>query len=110
MKREMAGLLVPGGILLTLSLLFYFEMMTDFQYAEYTWPIYILSPAVGLFELWLFGNREKGLLIPIGILTVITGFFLAQMLFASLFKFWPVIFIIIGLYILFGQNKKQKKE
>ncbi|QHE51836.1 hypothetical protein [Pontibacillus sp. HMF3514] len=110
MRKNMAGLLVPGGILMTLSLLFYFEVMTDFQYAEYTWPIYILAPAVGLFELWLFSGREKGLLIPIGILTVIAGLFLAQMLFAAIFKFWPIIFIVIGLYILFGRNKKQKND
>ena len=107
MRKDMAGLLVPGGILLTLALLFYFEMMTNFQYAEYTWPIYILAPAVGLFELYLFGDREKGLLIPVGILTVIAGFFLAQMLFAAIFKFWPVIFIIIGLYLLFGRKKRE---
>lgn len=106
MRKDLAGLLVPGGVLLTLAVLFYFEVMTNFQYAEFTWPIYILAPAVGLFELYLFGEREKGLLIPVGILTVIAGFFLTQMLFTALFKFWPVIFILIGLYLLFGRKKK----
>lgn len=110
MKKDLAGLLVPGGILLTLGLLFYFEEITNFQYAEYTWPIYILAPAIGLFEMWLFGDREKGLLIPITILTVIAGFFLAQMLFAALFTFWPVIFILVGLYILFGRSKKKRES
>ncbi|QST01251.1 hypothetical protein IMZ31_06740 [Pontibacillus sp. ALD_SL1] len=104
-KRELAGLLVPGGILLVISLLFFFETATGFTYSAYTWPVYLLAPAFGLFELWYFGKREKGLLIPISILTGIAVFSWGEMLMSAVGRLWPVIFIIIGLYLLFGRRK-----
>lgn len=107
-RKDLAGLLVPGGILLVLSLNFYFEMFTDFHYSHLTWPIYILAPAVGLFELYWFGERDRALLIPVGILSAVALFFFAQMIFAALFQFWPIIFILFGIYLLFGRRKNKQ--
>ncbi|GGD11806.1 hypothetical protein [Pontibacillus salipaludis] len=104
-KRELAGLLVPGGILLVISLLFFFETATSFSYSGHTWPVYLLAPAFGLFELWYFGKREKGLLIPISILTGIAVFSWGEMLMSAVGRLWPVIFILIGVYLLFGRRK-----
>lgn len=59
------GLLVPGGILTTIGLLFFFEAFTNWNYSEYTWPVYPLSVSIGLFQLYLFGGRPTGLLIPV---------------------------------------------
>jgi hypothetical protein len=33
-------------------------------YSGVTWPVYIWAPALGLFELWYFGGRKLGVLIP----------------------------------------------
>lgn len=74
--KKAPGLLVPGGILTTIGVLFFFEVTTGWRFAGYTWPIYILSVAVGLFQLYLFYGRPKGLLIPVFILTLISGTFL----------------------------------
>ncbi|HPG47771.1 MAG TPA: hypothetical protein PLI81_01715, partial [Petrotogaceae bacterium] len=49
-----AGLLVPGGILCTIGLLFLFLGFTDYSYMAFLWPVFILAPAVGLFQLYLF--------------------------------------------------------
>jgi hypothetical protein len=35
------------------------------SYSGVTWPVYLLATAFGLFELWLFGGKEKALLIPV---------------------------------------------
>lgn len=70
------GLLVPGGIITTAGLLFMFEVVTDWSFAEYTWPIYILSVAIGLFQMYLFSKREKGLLIASLIVGGISVFFI----------------------------------
>lgn len=97
------GLLVPGGILTTLGLLFFFESFTDWSFSEYTWPIYPLSVAIGLFQLYLFGGRESGILIPVFILTTVSIVSFIS-IFSSLFDFtllFAVLAILAGLYILY---------
>lgn len=105
-EHKAAGLLVPGGILTTLGLLFLFETYTNWSFSAYTWPVYILAPAVGLFQLYLFGNRNKGLLIPVSILTIVAlfSFFGTSYAFISRSLIWPVILIVVGLIILFGKS------
>ncbi len=75
--RNNAGLLVPGGILTSYGLLFLAAAIVGWQILQVLWPVFILGVALGLFELYLFGPREPGLLVPTGILTVIGGLFLA---------------------------------
>ncbi|QDS32922.1 LPXTG cell wall anchor domain-containing protein [Brevibacillus brevis] len=71
-----AGLLVPGGILLVYAPLFFFSQLFLGGDMSTTWPFFLIGPAVGLTELYIFGNRKPALLIPIGILTVIAIVFL----------------------------------
>lgn len=59
-----AGLLVPGGILLITGILFVFETATNWSYSGVTWPVYLLATAFGLFELWLFGGKQKAVAHP----------------------------------------------
>jgi hypothetical protein len=68
-KKQQAGLLVPGGKLFVLSILFMFEEMTGCSFSDNTWPIYLFAVAFGLFELWFFDGRSFGHLIPIFILS-----------------------------------------
>jgi hypothetical protein len=106
-SRKNPGILVPGGILTTIGLLFFFEILTNWAFTEYTWPIYILAVAIGLFQLYLFSGRPSGLLIPVFILTAVASIFFLGMIFKGIFS-WidfsligPVIFILLGVYILF---------
>lgn len=69
--RRAPGLLVPGGILTTLGLLFFFENLTGWIFSGFTWPVYLIAVAIGLFQLYWFGGRDRGLLIPVGILSTI---------------------------------------
>lgn len=105
-KRN-AGLLVPGGILLVISLLFFYHNVFGWENAEYTWPFYLFAVAFGLFELFLFGEREWGLLIPVVILTGIGVMFYLDLL-ISWEVVWSIILIGIGLSILFGDKKRKK--
>ncbi|MFD0714803.1 hypothetical protein [Paenibacillus sp. GCM10027626] len=72
-NRRGVGLLVPGGVLLTAGFICQVSMLFDSW--GYTWPGFILAPAVGLFELYWFGGRNRYLLIPINILTVLSLLF-----------------------------------
>lgn len=92
------GLLIPGGIITTIGLLFMFEVATDWEFAEYTWPIYIISVAIGLFQMYLFSRREKGLFISSMIVGGIGAFFLVCTVFSGIADiFDPNIFLPFAL-------------
>jgi hypothetical protein len=77
-KTSDAGLLVPGGILLVIGITCQISML--FNVWGYLWPGFILAVAVGLFELYAFGTKEKALLIPVFILGGLSLIFYAMML------------------------------
>lgn len=105
-KKSAAGLLVPGGILLVLSALFFFEIVTSWQFSGSTWPVYLFAVAFGLFELYLFGGRTPALLIPVFVLTVVGGiFFFDGLLELPVFNLWPLALIGAGLIVIFGRQK-----
>lgn len=105
-SRRNPGILVPGGILTVLGILFFFETFTDWGFSAYTWPIYVLAPAFGLFQLFL-ATRQKALLIPVLILTLIASISLIAEIFTGIFSLvnssfiMGAIFIAIGVYILY---------
>ncbi len=73
-REHNEGLLVPGGILLVYGVLF---LLTEGgQSVGKLWPLFILGPAFGLFELYVFSRGHKGSMIPVFILTAIGGGFL----------------------------------
>ena len=101
-----AGLLVPGGILITYGLLFLFNVMYGWHLMEDLWPIFPLGVAIGLFQLFLFGGREKRLLIPIGILGAISLFFLVNNLLFVDFRFLAgILLVVIGIWVIFKKSK-----
>lgn len=103
------GILVPGGILTTYGALFYANVFFGWQIMANLWPLFIIGIAVGLFELFLFGDHHKELLIPIGILG---GIGLSALL-RSYIRFdlkdyiVPVILIIIGIAIIAGKGNSK---
>lgn len=110
------GILVPGGILTTLGLLFLLEANTGFIFKHYTGFIYILAPSIGLFQLYLFGGKNKGLLIPVGVLTVVAAIEFIDVFFGDLFSFidgpfiWSIILIVVGLVFLFDKKDTLRQE
>jgi hypothetical protein len=104
------GLLVPGGILTTLGCLFFFEVATNWNFAEYNWPVYILSVAIGLFQLYMFGGKKKGLLIATFILSIISAISVITILFEAFLTnvdlglVIPIGLIAIGLIMFFGRK------
>jgi len=110
-------LLVPGGILTTIGVLVLIESNTMPFVQDYIDSFYILAPAVGLFQLYLHDKKDKGLLIPVGILTAIALMDFASEIMGTLFFFmdksiiWPIIFMIVGVALLVGKvDHHQEKE
>jgi hypothetical protein len=107
--RKDAGLLVPGGILITYGLLFLVNVSYGWHLMDNLWPIFPLGVAIGLFQLYLFGEREKGLLIPIGILGAISLFFLINNLVFIDFRLLAgILLVLIGIWIIFKKAKSSE--
>ncbi len=96
-KTSDAGILVPGGILLVIGITCQISMLFDLW--GYLWPGFILAVAVGLFELYVFGSKEKGLLIPVFILGGLSLIFFTM----SLGRIWILrAYLIPGILIIGG--------
>lgn len=110
MGRKGIGLLIPGGTLLTVGLVCQIAML--FNNWSYMWPGFVIAPAVGLLEFYWFGNRNKWLLIPINILTVLSLLFFAVFSLGRLFgdilasqPYIAVLFIVAGSAVLLLRKK-----
>ena len=105
------GFLVPGGILTTYGTLFFFEVATDWRFSMYTWPVYIIGVAIGLFQLYLFSGRPKGLLIAVAILAGLAVTALVVIMFQIFLSsvdiglVIPGILILVGLVLVLGRGR-----
>ncbi|MGN7455153.1 hypothetical protein ACTHPH_10105 [Paenibacillus pasadenensis] len=112
LNRRGVGLLVPGGILLGAGLVSQFAMLLD-NWGS-IWPGFILAVALGLWELYWFGGRNRWLLIPINILIVLSLLFGAvfsiSALTASLDSYYPyaaLVLILGGSFLLLSRKRRE---
>lgn len=85
-----AGLLVPGGILVTHGLIFLICNIFSWELMKYLWPGFILGVAIGLYEYYMFNNRsERGLLIASMIIGIV-----------SIVLFGLTLLVTIGIYLI----------
>lgn len=102
------GILVPGGILTTYGVLFYANVIFGWSLMSDLWPVFLIGIALGLFELYIFGGRDKALLIPVFILGGLGLVFLTRSEFLLNKKYIvPAFLIIIGIMIL-SKGRKEK--
>ncbi|MBQ4900382.1 hypothetical protein KB559_16210 [Paenibacillus sp. Marseille-P2973] len=112
-ERRAIGLLIPGGILFTVGLVC--QLSTLFDSWQYLWPGFILAPAIGLFEFYWFGNRNKYLLIPINILGALSLLFFAVFSLGTLYNrmilgqpLLAIALIIIGAGVMIAPKSKRR--
>lgn len=105
MNRHEYGLLMPGTVLLTYGLMFFYCTTNGWEWMEQLWPVFLLGPGLGFFFMYLLGNQEKGLLIPASILTVLALLFWSG---HDVFRFfWPIALIVVGVFLLINTRKSQ---
>lgn len=101
------GFLVPGGIMTGLGIGIIYEERLQAEGA----PV-LLGLGLGFISIYLF-SRVRGRmpadwwpLIPGGVLTVIGVFLAAGQtgLLGSIDRWWPLVLILLGLYIIFRQR------
>jgi len=108
--RSRLGNLMPGSVMLTIGLLFYHASTHGWNTLSYLWPFFILAPAFGFYAMFLFGARERGLLVPAGILTVIALFFFLQGTSRGLKLVWPALIIALGVLFLYRGFRETREN
>lgn len=104
------GLLIPGGILFTAGVVSQIAMLTGAW--GNLWPGYLLAVAVGLFEFYWFGSRNKWMLIPINILTVLSVLFFTVMSMGTILNqkllgqpLIAIVLILAGAVVMMSRKK-----
>jgi hypothetical protein len=112
--KKNPSVLIPGGILTIIGMLFVFEEFTGWKYSDYTWPVYVFAVAFGLFQAFIFGgNKSQKLLLPIFILLSISVFgeviaFVDNQNYQLDFTtFAAVALLLVGIYVIFFKKKSQ---
>ncbi len=108
LNRDNYGLLMPGTILMVIGLLFFYCSLSGWYHMENLWPVFILAPALGFIAMYFGGVKEKGLLIPAGILTAIGLLFLLMS--TDLGNYWPVLLILGGVLLIYMDRASKKKK
>lgn len=111
LERRGSGVLIPGGLLLTVWVVCQIAMLLDNW--DVMWPGFVLAPAIGLFEFYWFGGRNRYLLIPINILTVISVLFFAAFSISALIgtlsggqPVFAAVLVAAGCLIMFFRKKR----
>jgi len=108
-NRKNYGLLMPGTILTIYGIMFLYCEVEGWYMMQYIWPFFLLGPGFGFYFMYLLGNRDKDLLIPGTILTLLGLFFFMGR--TGYFRYWPILIIIIGIILLIRhQSSKPKNE
>ncbi|MDI3524187.1 MULTISPECIES: hypothetical protein [unclassified Kosmotoga] len=106
LRKHIPGLLVPAGVLLTVSAVLTVETLFPGFIEAGGWAFFVFAPAFGLLQMYLAGGRRiKGLLVPVGILGGLTIIFLL-MNFTELSTgiIIGAALILFGVYTLFKEK------
>lgn len=109
LNRKIPGVLVPGGILTLTGLNLFVCNLLGWGLMTYLWPVFPLSVAFGLFQLYVFDSHDRGLLIPVGILGVVAGIGFVTTLASQLIGgVIPLLIFAVGVYLfLKGRNQQR---
>jgi hypothetical protein len=101
------GVLVPGGMLITYSLMFFFCNIFGWGSMVFLWPGFIFGVAVGLYELHIFNrNSPRGTFTAAWLFAVISiVFFAITFLFTVSSYVIAVVLIGIGLWMLLRRKR-----
>lgn len=106
-RRLPAGVLVPGGILTTYALMFFFCNLFGWGSMSYIWPGFILGVAIGLYELHLFERgSDRSIWIAALVLGVISAaLFGLTLLFKLGIYVIALILVVAGLSMIFRKRR-----
>ncbi|HOX40784.1 MAG TPA: hypothetical protein PK263_01155 [bacterium] len=103
-KEKNAGILIPGTITTLIAVFFYYLSATSWEKLSTLWPLFPLIVGISFYVFYLAsGRKEKGILVPANILSLIGVLFLA--LNSISYNLWPLILIIVGVFFLVPRKR-----
>ncbi len=102
------GVLMPGTILTVIGVYFLFLIEYGWYHMENFWPIFVLAPGLGFFAMFIATGLKKSYWIPGSILTAIAFIFFSDAW--EVAEYWPVILILVGLYLIYTGIKGNKND
>ncbi|SHE78891.1 hypothetical protein SAMN02745164_01149 [Marinitoga hydrogenitolerans DSM 16785] len=107
--KKNPGILIPGGILTIIGILFYLCAFLGYEILNVLWPTFILAPGIGMLQMFLVTKR-KGLLPPVIILNGLAIIFFVEE-FVNV-DIWNYVigfgFILLGFNFLVGRRNKNE--
>ncbi|GAB6189390.1 hypothetical protein JCM30566_11290 [Marinitoga arctica] len=105
--KKNPGILVPGGILISVSILFFLVAILGYEMMKYLWPGFILAPAIGLLQLAIASKKVKEYIFPIIFLSGLSIlFFIEQFIGIDIWNYFiGLVFISVGINILTKRRK-----
>ncbi|MGG1514904.1 hypothetical protein ABE504_05795 [Paenibacillus oryzisoli] len=102
-----AAVLVPGGILTTYGVMFFYCNIFGWGAMSYLWPGFILGIAIGLYELYLYDRgSDRSIWIAALVLGVLSAVLFAITLLVKLgIYIIALILVIAGLAMIFRKRK-----
>jgi len=104
------GLLMPGTILIILSLAFFYCNLVGWDVWERIWPIAPFSVGAGFFAMYYWGTKERGLLIPGWILVGISLIFYIIFSLGRGGRITLALVVIAAGVLLLISSSKSKRE
>ena len=113
--RDNASLLIPVTILVIYSLYFLWLNYGGWSNASYTWPNFILAPGLGFLTAYLV-SRDRGMLIPGGILCLIGLVMYGRIIFNRFgmeidrLLLTGIVLVAVGVVVIFTRKKPNRKN
>jgi len=106
-NRRNLSMILPGTILLVYGSVFLYCQVFSWDSMVYLWPVFLIAPGIAFFLFYILGKREKGLLMPAIILTILGLLFIFRHI--EYLMYWPVLLIIGGIIVIFLDDFRKPK-
>lgn len=109
------GVLIPATLLTGIGIFFLIFTLPNglpWSHMGLWWPVFPLFVGLGFFFAYLTDTKDTGMLIPATILLVVGSVFLAGNIewAKTYLKYWPLILIVVGIVVFFGNKGEDKPE
>lgn len=110
-RRGSSELLLPAGILVVYSILFFIGIIWGWTFLFYNmWPAFILGISVGLFEYYAYApQRQNGMLLMAVVLGALSIILLGWSMFSFSFVYLlAIVLMAVGIWLIVtrGNNRR----
>lgn len=110
-RRGSSELLLPAGILVVYSVLFFIGIIWGWAFLFHKmWPAFILGIAVGLFEYYAYAaQRQSGMLLTAVVLGALSIILLGWSMFSFSFVYLlAIVLIVVGIWLIVARGNSRR--